>query len=156
MPSRAFLPVLALAWVFSVVCLGLSAKIMKDGTAWPQELFNVMILNVFAWSWNTLFTTVLVIGTAVAAHTRYFSSGMQFVLLFLGFILAIAAIGEYSGIVNTKGYMGGVSSSLAKAYHGLGFVGAFILLGATVYALLSHIAGKATQPPPKKEEEVHF
>jgi len=50
--------------------------------------------------------------------------------------------------------MGGVSSSLAKAYHGLGFVGAFILLGATVYALLSHIAGKATQPPPKKEEEV--
>lgn len=79
---------------------------------------------------------------------------MQFVLLFLGFILSIAAIGEYSGIVNTKGYMGGVSSSLAKAYHGLGFVGAFILLGATVYALLSHIAGKATQPPPKKEEEV--
>lgn len=53
LPSR--LPrcsVLAFAWALSVVCLGLSAYIIKAGTAWPQELRNVMIENVFAWSWN--------------------------------------------------------------------------------------------------------
>lgn len=52
--------------------------------------------------------------------------------------------------------MGGVSSSIGKAYHGLGFVGAFVVMFAAVYAFLSHVASKATPPPPKKEEEVRL
>ncbi|GAA6046943.1 hypothetical protein JCM3770_003441 [Rhodotorula araucariae] len=154
--SRTFLPVLALAWVFSVVCLGLSGKIMSSGTVWPSELRNVMIQNVFAWSWNTLFTTILLIGVAVAPRTTYFGASSNFVLLFLGFLLAIVGIGSYSGIVNKHGYAGGVSSSIGKAYHGLGFVGAFMVFFAALYAGLSYVTGQATAPPPKKEEEVHF
>ncbi|KAG0663685.1 hypothetical protein C6P46_002254 [Rhodotorula mucilaginosa] len=153
--SRNHLPLLAFVWALSVVNLGLSAHLINACKIFPVSQYHaVMIQTVFAWAWNTLFTTIYLIGNAVAPRSIFFGSAVTFIVLFLGFLQAIVAAGSWTSIMKTYGYIELVKEK--KAMEGLNFVGAFFLMFDVIWVALSYITNQATEVVPAKEEQVHF
>ncbi|GAA5993044.1 hypothetical protein JCM10908_003074 [Rhodotorula pacifica] len=104
--SRNHLPLLALVWALSVVCLGLSAHIISSSNNFPVSQYHaVLIQAIFAWAWLTLFSTIYLVGNAVAPRTVFFGSAVTFIVLFLGFLQAIVAAGSWTSIIKTYGYL---------------------------------------------------
>ncbi|GAA5969425.1 hypothetical protein JCM11641_008112 [Rhodosporidiobolus odoratus] len=151
--SRMYLAWLAVCWAFSVVSLGLSARIISHGTIFPSSEFHgVLIQNVFAQSWNTLFTTLFLIGSAVAARSIFFGAAANFVFIFLGFLQTIVGLGSFSAVVKQYGIP--EMNSIYKAYWGIGWVTTFFIMFAALYAGKEYLTGQAT--PVKQHKEEHF
>ncbi|GAA6003867.1 hypothetical protein JCM10207_006442 [Rhodosporidiobolus poonsookiae] len=151
--SRPYLGWLAVVWVFSVISLGLVGRLIAKGTIWYGEARPVTIENTFAMSWGTFFTTILLIGSAVAPEFFLFGAALNFVLLFLGFLLSVVGLGSITGIINQFGYSGEMTS-LWKAYLGIGWCQTFFIFFAALWAGYHYVTGQAT--PVKEHKEEHF
>ncbi|GAA6000697.1 uncharacterized protein JCM10292_000550 [Rhodotorula paludigena] len=153
---RPYLGLVALTWALSVVSLGLSAHAIAAGTIFPNgEFHGILIQSVFAWTYNTLFSTVFLVGSLVASTSVFFGAAAHFVVFFLGFLQAIVSAGSFSAIINKLGYP--EMTNIYKAFYGVGFTAAFIVMFTAIWAGLTYVSGRATEPAPTKpEKEEHF
>ncbi|GAA6038398.1 hypothetical protein JCM8097_007629 [Rhodosporidiobolus ruineniae] len=154
--SRTYLGSLTLSFVFSVISLGLIAYICKKGNGgvWPgPNGWGVVVQNVFAFAWATFFSLLFLVLSAVAPRSIFGGAAVNFIFIFLAFLQAVAGLGSYSAVVRDFGIP--FSSSIWKAYWGIGWVATFVLLGTALHAGYLYIVGQATPAPQHKETE-HF
>ncbi|GAA5859032.1 hypothetical protein JCM8547_003975 [Rhodosporidiobolus lusitaniae] len=155
--SRPYLGMLALTWVFSVVALGLSAHLVKSGSVFPgPEGRRILVEGVFSFSWLTLFTTVLLIGSAVAPRSLFFGAAINFVLVFIGFLLAVVGLGSITAVISQFGRPGEMSS-IWRAYEGIGWVATWFTFFTALWAGHDYITNKPhVEAHQAGKEDPHF
>ncbi|GAA5823297.1 hypothetical protein JCM11251_007559 [Rhodosporidiobolus azoricus] len=152
--SPVFLGLLALSFCLSVPALALSAAIVSKATFWPTEEYQgILIQSTFAWAWTTLFTLLVLVGSAVASSFFLFKPTVSFALLFLSWLQTIVSFGSFSAIM--KDYGRPELNNLYMGFWGVCGAGTFVLMFTTIYALYLQITSRATPVPQHKETE-HF